>query len=177
MSVVQESPSQSFTLPWVTTIYITQITTILIRSNLGWIVSMVESRGSRPLDYHRILATYAKWCHTVWRDAFPGTCVPTTASIKVVTPISRNGSVPDHRRSFWVSTSLPHANLKEQARLVREQYMHDVFGRLPDAPIFAEALKEGVDCGRVKWGHCAETLTTMWCVCSVLICCCYFQRL
>jgi hypothetical protein len=30
--------------------------------------------------------------------------------------------------------SLPRANLKEEAYLVREKYMHDLFGRLPDAP-------------------------------------------
>lgn len=125
---------------------------------------MVEPQLPGPTDYFKILATYAKWCHTIWRDMFPGTCVPTTASIKVVT-----SSTPDRitkpLTSFWVSTSLPHAPLKEQARLIRERYMHDVFGQLPDAPIFVEAIKDGADWGRVKWGHCAETLTTMWYVC------------
>jgi uncharacterized membrane-anchored protein len=71
------------------------------------------------------------------------------------------------QRLFWVSTSLPHARLKEKARLVREKSMHDLFGRLPDAPIYVEAVKQGADWGRVKWGHCAETLTTMWQVCLV----------
>lgn len=124
----------------------------------------MESRGTHPLDYCKVLATYAKWCHTIWKDLFPGTCVPTTASIKVVTPPSEacHGSA---RHSFWVSTSLPHANLKEEARLIREKYMHNLFGRLPDAPIYVEAIKQGEDCGRIKWGHCAETLTTMWRVC------------
>ena len=131
---------------------------------LGWIISKVESRGTHPLDYSKVLATYAKWCHTIWKDVFPGTCVPTTASIKVVTLPSEvcHGSIRD---SFWVSTSLPHANLKEEARLIRETYMHDLFGRLPDAPIYVEAIKQGEECGRIKWGHCAETLTTMWRVC------------
>lgn len=120
---------------------------------------MVESRGSGPLDYCKVLATYAKWCYTMWKERFPGTCVPTTASIKVVKIPSRSRS---SQQSFWVSTSLPHAKLKEEARLIREKYMHDLFGRLPDAPIFVEAVKQGGDWGRIKWGHCAETLTTMW---------------
>lgn len=120
---------------------------------------MVEPRLPGPTDYPRILATYAKWCHTIWKDSFPGTCVPTTASIKVIAPTDKRpvGS----SQSFWVSTSLPHAPLKEEARLIRERYMHDAFGQLPDAPIFVEAIKGGGDWGRVKWGHCAETLTIM----------------
>lgn len=123
---------------------------------------MVESRTPQPVDYRKILATYAKWCYTIWKDFFPGTVVPTTASIKVIsTPSEINDP---YWPSFWVSTSLPHADLKEEARLVREQYLHDLFGRLPAAPIFTEAVKQGGDWGRVKWGHCAETLTTMWSV-------------
>ena len=126
---------------------------------------MVESRGPQPSNYCKVLATYAKWCHTIWKDLFPGTCVPTTASIKVVTSsgVRRDSS----RHSFWVSTSLPHARLKEKARLIREKYMHDLFGRLPEAPIYVDAVKQGGDWGRVRWGHCAETLTTMWQVYSI----------
>lgn len=121
----------------------------------------MESRGTNSSDYCKVLATYAKWCHTIWKDLFPGTCVPTTASIKVVT-LPSGVCNSSSRHSFWVSTSLPHTNLKEEARLIREKYMHDLFGRLPDAPIYVEAVKQGEECGRIKWGHCAETLTTMW---------------
>jgi hypothetical protein len=126
---------------------------------------MVESQGSQSLDYCRILATYAKWCHTIWKDLFPRTCVPTTASIKVIT-IPSEACHGSSRHSFWVSTSLPHANHKEEARLIRETHMHVLFGQLPDPPIFVDSIKHGGDWGRVKWGHCAETLTTMWQVCS-----------
>jgi hypothetical protein len=129
---------------------------------------MVESRSPQPLDYCKILATYAKWCYSMWKDMFPGTCVPTTASIKVV-KIPSALCYGSSRHSFWVSSSLPHAELKEQARLIREKYMHDLFGQLPEAPIFVEAVKDGGDWGRVKWGHCAETLTTMWCACSIYV--------
>jgi len=121
---------------------------------------MVESQGSQSLDYCRILATYAKWCHTIWKDLFPRTCVPTTASIKVIT-IPSEACHGSSRHSFWVSTSLPHANHKEEARLIRETHMHVLFGQLPDPPIFVDSIKHGGDWGRVKWGHCAETLTTM----------------
>jgi hypothetical protein len=122
---------------------------------------MVESRDTDPLDYCKVLATYAKWCHTIWRDLFPGSCVPTTASIKIVT-LPPGAYHSSYRHSFWVSTSLPHTDLKEEARLIREKYMHDLFGRLPDPPIYVEAINQGVHWGRIKWGHCAETITTMW---------------
>lgn len=154
MVTAHKYPSQISTPPWVSPTHIPPLAFSTNLLSTGWIISMVESRTSAPADYCKLLATYAKWCYTIWRDLFPRTCVPTTASIKVV--------IAGQRQSFWVSTSLPHADLKEAARLVREQYMHALFGRLPEAPIFAEAVKRGGECGHVKWGHCAETLTTMW---------------
>jgi hypothetical protein len=161
MAVAHAYPSQNSTPPWVGKLHLYFSISRLSVCISGWIVSMVESQGTRSSDYCKVLATYAKWCHTIWNDLFPGSCVPTTASIKVVTLPSGvcHGS---SRHLLWVFTSLPHTNHKEEARRIREKYMHDLFGQLPDAPIYVEAVKQGGDWGRVKWGHCAETLTTMW---------------
>ncbi|KZP11642.1 hypothetical protein FIBSPDRAFT_1050572 [Athelia psychrophila] len=132
---------------------------------MGWIISIVEPHPPTRAGYQQLLATYARWCHTAWRALFPRTCVPTTASIKVVSLPALSASTSPHGpgpgAAFWLSTSLPHAALKEAARAVREQHMHALFGPLPAAPIWAHAVRHGGAWGRVKWGHCAETLTTM----------------
>lgn len=161
MVISRRYPSRNFTLPWVEDSS-GRSKSKLMTFEPGWIISMVESRPAQPVDHCKILATYAKWCHTIWKDIFPKTVVPTTASIKVVSTSYKTDN--DCWPSFWVSTSLPHADLKEEARLIREKYMHDLFGRLPAAPIFSEAVKQGGNWGHIKWGHCAETLTAMWLV-------------
>ena len=136
----------------------------LILAPTGWIVTMVDSPPRQAVDYDYILAAFAKWCHVMHKTIFKSFKCPTIASL--ITVVLASGNVQVHCTStadFAVSSSLPGplGKLKNQAREIRHACLDKIFNKLPDAPRFVEEVNRGKKFG-VNWGHCAETLSTIW---------------
>lgn len=130
---------------------------------------MVDSPSLGNIDYSYVLAAFAKWCHIMHKAIFFQDQCPTMASL--ITVILSSGRVQVHctpageTANFAVSSSLPGplGKFKNQAREVRQACLDKLFSKLPDAPRFAAAT-ENRGQYKVNWGHCAETLSTIWLV-------------
>jgi hypothetical protein len=128
---------------------------------------MVDSPPRQTVDYNYVLAVFAKWCFVVKKAFFKRHASPTMASL--ITIVLATGDVQVHctptgtTANFAVSSSLPgpFGKLKNQAREIRQACLDKIFTKLPDAPRFVDAVNRGKNHG-VNWGHCAETLSTLW---------------